>query len=265
MRRHNSGSPVAERHHHGLRVFAQQAEEPPFRAAASLDRPRAAAAPRRRPAASARRREVDRRVAVESTSLPNGGTRSPPARRPPRPSASTPRRPRAPPPKASSGRVYMFTLKAATAKKLSEMPSARPARHWAPRAAPPWPATTTAASRQTRKRAARAGTPRSTSRSESHPPAKPPSIRRQRRNPGVPRRLRQRQVVHVHQILRRPVGPQRVAHHAERVGQHEGPQAPVAQHVSRTRPWAVSARRRCRHAARRPVPQRESTAGPARR
>ena len=36
--------------------------------------------------------------------------------------------PRCAPPNASSGRLYMLTLNAATAKKLSEMPTARPCR-----------------------------------------------------------------------------------------------------------------------------------------
>ena len=39
----------------------------------------------------------------------------------------------------------------------------------------------------------------------------------------------QREMVHVHQILRGPVGPQRIAHHAERIGSDESPQTPVAQ------------------------------------
>src|ERR1039457_6258660 len=76
-------------------------------------------------------------------------------------------------PNVSSGKVYMLTLNAATAKMLSEMPAdAHPgeAAHGSAAVA----SETTPAARQTRKRAAGAATPRFTNRSESQPPRKPP-------------------------------------------------------------------------------------------
>src|ERR1039457_4888253 len=76
-------------------------------------------------------------------------------------------------PKISSGRVYMLTLNAATAKMPSEIPAdAQPGAGAHGRAA----VTTeiTAAARHTRKRAAGAARPRSTNRRESQPPRKPP-------------------------------------------------------------------------------------------
>src|SRR5664279_6501673 len=76
-------------------------------------------------------------------------------------------------PKVSSGKVYMLTLKAATAKMLSEIPAAAHAGVAAHGRAAVARETTPAA-RQTRKRAAGAGRPRSTNRRESHPPRNPP-------------------------------------------------------------------------------------------
>src|ERR1035437_4607990 len=76
-------------------------------------------------------------------------------------------------PKVSSGRVYMLTLNAATAKMLSETPADAHAGDVAHgRAAVA--SETTPAARHTRNRAAGAGTPRSTNRRESQPPRKPP-------------------------------------------------------------------------------------------
>src|SRR5689334_12125680 len=78
------------------------------------------------------------------------------------------------PPNASSGRVYMLTLKAATAKMLSEIPAQA---HAAVGAAGTAAVTSdnTEAARQTRKRAPIAATPRFISRSDSQPPAIPPA------------------------------------------------------------------------------------------
>src|ERR1035437_2807427 len=76
-------------------------------------------------------------------------------------------------PKVSSGKVYMLTLKAATAKMLSEIPAAaHPGEVAHGRAAVA--RETTPAARHTRKRAADAARPRSTNRRESQPPRKPP-------------------------------------------------------------------------------------------
>src|ERR1035437_7750274 len=76
-------------------------------------------------------------------------------------------------PKVSSGKVYMLTLNAATAKMPIEIPadahSSEAAHGRAAVAREPPPA-----ARHTRKRAAGAATPRSTNRSESQPPRKPP-------------------------------------------------------------------------------------------
>src|SRR5208283_45437 len=77
-------------------------------------------------------------------------------------------------PNASSGRVYMLTLKAATAKVATEMAAAdQPGEPAAGIAA--LTNDTTAAATHTRKRAAIAGTPPFTRRNDSHPPASPPS------------------------------------------------------------------------------------------
>src|ERR1035437_5735591 len=76
-------------------------------------------------------------------------------------------------PKVSSGKVYMLTLNAATAKMLSEIPAEAHAGVGAHGRAAVARETTLAA-RHTRKRAAGAGTPRSTNRRESQPPRKPP-------------------------------------------------------------------------------------------
>src|ERR1035438_4754616 len=77
-------------------------------------------------------------------------------------------------PKVSSGRVYMLTLNAATAKMPSEIPADAQAGVGAHgRAAVA--TETTAAARHTRKRAAGAAAPRSTNRRESQPPRKPPA------------------------------------------------------------------------------------------
>src|ERR1017187_9648845 len=76
-------------------------------------------------------------------------------------------------PKVSSGKVYMLTLNAATAKMPSEIPADAQAGVGAHgRAAVA--RETTAAARHTRKRAAGAAAPRSTNRSERQPPRKPP-------------------------------------------------------------------------------------------
>src|ERR1039457_4705380 len=76
-------------------------------------------------------------------------------------------------PKVSSGKVYMLTLNAATAKMLSEIPAEAQAGEGAHGRAAVAKATTPDA-RHTRKRAAGAATPRSTNRRESQPPRKPP-------------------------------------------------------------------------------------------
>src|ERR1035438_3728033 len=76
-------------------------------------------------------------------------------------------------PKISSGRVYMLTLNAATAKMPSEIPADAQAGVGAHgRAA--GARETTAAARHTRKRAAGAAAPRFPRRRESQPPRKPP-------------------------------------------------------------------------------------------
>src|ERR1035437_6630295 len=76
-------------------------------------------------------------------------------------------------PKVSSGKVYMLTLKAATAKMLSEIPAAaHPGEVAHGRAAVA--RETTPAARHTRKRAARAAPPRSAKRRERQAPRKPP-------------------------------------------------------------------------------------------
>src|SRR5664279_6636660 len=77
-------------------------------------------------------------------------------------------------PKVSSGRVYMLTLKAATARMLSEIPAEAHAGEGAHGMAAVARASRLAA-RQTRKRAAGGSTPRSTSHNESKPPPKPPA------------------------------------------------------------------------------------------
>src|SRR3954462_12726237 len=79
-----------------------------------------------------------------------------------------------PPPNASSGRLYMFTLNAATVKKLSEMPAAAHAALGAAGIAAVASARIDAA-RQTRKRAPAAGTPRCIQAREIHPPVNPPA------------------------------------------------------------------------------------------
>src|SRR5690349_16870248 len=77
------------------------------------------------------------------------------------------------PPKTSSGRAYIFTLKARIAKKLSETPAeAQRAEGAAGMAAPA--SARAAAATHTRRRASGGARPRSTSRFESHPPANPP-------------------------------------------------------------------------------------------
>jgi hypothetical protein len=71
--------------------------------------------------------------------------------------------------------VYIFTLKAATAKMLSEIPAAAQAAVGAAGMA----AVTSEsrlASRHTRKRPRGGGAPRRMKRSESQPPANPPSM-----------------------------------------------------------------------------------------
>src|ERR1039457_3695626 len=76
-------------------------------------------------------------------------------------------------PNVSSGKVYMLTLNAATAKMLSEMPAdAHPgeAAHGSATVA----SETTPAARQTRKHAGGAATPRFTSRRGGQPPREPP-------------------------------------------------------------------------------------------
>src|SRR4051812_18835776 len=78
------------------------------------------------------------------------------------------------PPKVSSGRLYMLTLKAAAAKKLMEMPTAaHPAFGAAGIAAVARPSTE--AARQTRKRALTAAMPPCIHCREIQPPAKPPA------------------------------------------------------------------------------------------
>src|ERR1035437_6835364 len=76
-------------------------------------------------------------------------------------------------PKVSSGKVYMLTLKAATAKMLSEIPAAaHPGEVAHGRAAVA--RETTPAARHTRKRAGRGAPPRSANSRGSQPPRKPP-------------------------------------------------------------------------------------------
>src|ERR1039457_3688468 len=76
-------------------------------------------------------------------------------------------------PKVSSGKVYMLTLNAATAKMPSEIPADAQAGVGAHgRAAVA--RETTAAARPTPERAAGAAVPRGTNRRESQPPRKPP-------------------------------------------------------------------------------------------
>src|ERR1017187_10157554 len=76
-------------------------------------------------------------------------------------------------PKVSSGKVYMLTLNAATAKIPSEVQAGAPAGAGAHgRAAVA--RETPAAARHTRKRAAGAAVPRCTNRRETQPPRKPP-------------------------------------------------------------------------------------------
>src|SRR5579863_10387379 len=77
------------------------------------------------------------------------------------------------PPNASRGKVYMFTLKAETAKMLHEMPAAAQAAVGA-RGMTAVMRESSAASTQARKRACMGATPRLTRRSDSPPPAKPP-------------------------------------------------------------------------------------------
>src|SRR5437764_9621072 len=80
------------------------------------------------------------------------------------------------PPNVSSGKVYMLTLNAATAKMPSEMPANAQAALGARGRASVNSASTEAA-RQTRKRAATveiAPAPRSAIRSDNHPPETPP-------------------------------------------------------------------------------------------
>src|SRR5438270_13494119 len=78
------------------------------------------------------------------------------------------------PSNASSGRVYMFTLKAATAMKLSEIPAAAQPGEGATGTAAAVSATTEAP-RHTRKRAGIGCTPRPISRKDNHPPVRPPA------------------------------------------------------------------------------------------
>ena len=74
-----------------------------------------------------------------------------------------------------------------------------------------------------------------------------------RRNPHVPDGLLERQPVRGHHVESGPVEPEVVAHHAERVGDHEHPQAAVAQHGGAAVLLGHLAGRR---AAGGPVPQR---------
>src|ERR1039458_6482141 len=80
-----------------------------------------------------------------------------------------------PPPKVSRGSVYIFTLKADTAKMLREIAAEAVAAVDA-RGTSAVASARMAQARHTRKRAARAGTPRSTRRSDAHPPVKPPAM-----------------------------------------------------------------------------------------
>src|SRR6266700_3733739 len=77
------------------------------------------------------------------------------------------------PPKVSSGKVYILTLNAATAKMASEIPAEAQAALGARGRAAVARATTDAA-RQTPKRAAGVEAPRSTRRFDNHPPQTPP-------------------------------------------------------------------------------------------
>src|ERR1019366_3889763 len=193
-------------------------------------------------------------------------------------------------PKVSSGKVYMLTLNAATAKMLSEIPAdAHPGVGAHGRAAVA--SATTPAARDTRKRAAGAATPRSPNRRESQTPRKPPpcaktgggkaraeprgrrrhaashqsqgepaaeeaaAARKYRRNPDVPRGLLEREAVHVHHELRGPEEPEEVAHHAQRVGRGKNPKAAVAQH-GRIGHAMLPPPGRGRRAARHPDPER---------
>src|SRR5260370_24329687 len=79
------------------------------------------------------------------------------------------------PSNASRGSVYMLTLNAATARKLSEIPAAAQPGEGAAGTTAAANATTEAP-RHTPKRACIAGTPRAISRHESQPPATPPTL-----------------------------------------------------------------------------------------
>src|ERR1035437_2746529 len=157
-------------------------------------------------------------------------------------------------PKVSSGKVYMLTLKAATAKMLSEIPAAahpgEVAHGWAAVARE-----TTPAARHTRKRAARGAPPR-VAKSQGEPAAEEAAAaRKYRRNPDVPGSLLEREAVHVHHVLRGPEEPEEVAHHAQRVGRGKHPKAAVAQH-GRIGHARLRRPGRGRRAARHPEPER---------
>src|ERR1039458_9715866 len=113
---------------------------------------------------------------------------------------------------------------------------------------------TNAAATQTRNRAAAAGVPPRMMRNESHPPAKPPPMAT---NGGIQaydaacRTGSER--ASMASLMRGPVGPERIAHHAERVGRDEGPQAAVAQNPGGAG-LCRSGRGGGGHAASRPVP-----------
>ena len=104
-----------------------------------------------------------------------------------------------------------------------------PGRRWAPRGWRRWPARAAPPRRHTRKRAAGGRDP-AVHQTQGEPSAgESADQREQRRNPGVPGGLPEREPLRIHQVLRGPVGPQRVAHHAQCIGRDEGPQAAVAQ------------------------------------
>ena len=119
------------------------------------------------------------------------------------------RRPRGPPPNVSSGSVYMLTENAATAKMLSEMPAEAQAGPGSSGMAAVPSATSRRGKAHARARGG-GGEPRSIE-AERKPSAGETAERGgERRNPGVPGRLHQREAARFHQEQRGPVGPERV-------------------------------------------------------
>ena len=111
------------------------------------------------------------------------------------------------------------------------------------------------AARQTRKRAAGAGSPRAMERSESQPPAKPPTAA----NTGGIHTYRTACCSvrpRAHHVERGQVEPEVVADHAERVGNDEDPKPAIAQHRG-ARARVLFRRVGRGHAARDPAPERD--------